>query len=538
MQTQNGDIDITAGNALSVANGAIATFNGGNINVDAVAGNVNAGQNNNGYAFRTGGVSTLLGGISTAAGGNVTITAGGNVTSFVPTGTSTSPTDAGAGAFGPEPGVVTITAGGSVYGHYIAADSVVNGVIVPSTITAQNGNAGLSSSISDYLALSLVTGSWVVNAPNGSINLQEVRNPNGSLNATGIGAAAAMNNVFNYAPDASVTLNAGYAVDLLGTSLPRYNGQLVPCIYPPSLTINAGPGGVSLGNNVTLFPSPDGELTVNTTVPAGTPPNAPGAPPPGSFEGNGFTLAMSDSGATRWIQGTTDFASDHAATPVQLNNNQPVVFNIAGNLDNVTIISPKEAEITVGGNMDNVSFSGQNLHSSDTSFFHVAGEIFDQNTYAFVNLSTPLALPAAALSGSRAELPSTLAKRGRARFRAEFARRRGGSFPSLNLFYLPGHTATGLLWGHDFSHRKLCSLGTLQEKTYTLGGRSILNAQGQLRHHARRLSPPTPGARSRFTRLSRPFMRPARIPSTRPTLPRALSLAAQESWTSRRSPWI
>jgi filamentous hemagglutinin family protein len=478
LQTENGDINITAAGGVSVATGAIRTTGGGNIDVDAVAANVNAGQNNNGYAFRTGGVSSLLGGISTAAGGDVTITAGGNITSFLPTGTSTSPSDAGSGAFGPEPGVVTITAGGSVYGHYVAADSEVNGVVVPSTITAQNGNAGSTASLSDYLALSLVTGSWVVNAPNGNIDLQEVRNPNGTLNATGIGAASSQNNVFNYDPEASVTLDAGNSVDLLGTSLPRYSGYLVPCIYPPSLTINAGAGGVTLGNNVTLFPSPDGELTINTSVPVGTTPSATGTPL-GSFVGNGWTLAMSDSGATRWIgQGasdSTDFATDHAATPVQLNNDQPVVLNIAGDLDDVTLISPKATEVTVGGNMNNVSFTGQNLHSSDTTFFHVAGNIIDQNTYAFVALSTSLTLPAPLYPGAvpdylqlleNAVLPGTGPNSPDA----------GALFPSLNLFYLPGTQQLGYN-GIMSAATEALFLGTLQEKTYQ-GGQPVLNAQG------------------------------------------------------------
>jgi len=478
LQTENGDIDVTAANGVSVATGAIRTMNGGNIDVDAVAGNVNAGQNDNGYSFRTGGVSSLLGGISTAAGGNVTITAGGNITSFLPTGTSTSPTDAGSGAFGPEPGVVTITAGGSVYGHYVAADSEVNGVVVPSTITALTGNAGSTGSTSDYLALSLVTGSWVVNAPFGNIDLQEVRNPNGALNATGIGAAAANNNLFNYDPNASVTLDAGDAVDLLGTSLPRYSGYLVPCIYPPTLTINAGPGGVTLGNNVTLFPSPDGELTINTTVPTGTV-SAPGAPPPGSFEGNGWTLAMSDSSDTRWIgQGatdSTDFATDHASTPVQLNNDQPVVLNIAGDLDDVTLISPKATQVTVGGNMNNVSFTGQNLHSSDTTFFHMGGSIIDQNTYAFVSLSTGLTLPPPLYPGAipnylqlleNAVVPGTGPNSPDA----------GALFPSLNLFYLPGTQQLGYN-GIMTSATEALFLGNLQEKTY-LNGQPVLNAQG------------------------------------------------------------
>jgi filamentous hemagglutinin family protein len=476
LQTQNGDINVSAGNNVTVAGGSIATFNGGSVDVNALAGNVNCGQNQNGYTFLLGGVSSLLGGISTAAGGNVTITAGGNITSFLPTGASTGPTDAGSGAFGPEPGVVTITAGGSVFGHYVAANSTVNGVDVPSTITALNGNAGSTASISDLLALSLAAGSWVVNAPNGSINLQEVRNPNGTLNATGIGADANQNNVFNYDPFASVTLNAGNAVNLLGIDLPRDSSALVPIIYPPSLTIDAGAGGISLGNNLTLFPSPNGELTVNTTVPAGTPANAPGTPPPGSFEGNGFTLAMSDSGATRWIQGSTDFATDHAAMPMQINNNQPVVFNIAGNLDDVTLIMPKETEVTVGGNMQNVSFTGQNLHSGDVTYFHVAGDITDQNTYAFATLDTPLTLPPALFPGAQLNYLQLL-QNAVAQGSGPSSANAGQLFSSLSLFYLPGASQLGYD-GIMSTATEALLLGTLYEKTYTSDGKPILDTSG------------------------------------------------------------
>jgi len=464
LQTQNEDIDVTAAGNVTVTSGAIRTMDGGGIVVDAVAGSVNAGNNNNGYAFTTGGVSSLLGGISTAAGGDVTITAGGNITSYLPTQVSSSPTDAGSGCFGSEPGVVTITAGGSVYGHYVAADSVV----APSTITAENGNAGSASSTSTLLALSLATGSWVVNAPNGSINLQEVRNPNGSLALNAFGSGATLKseyNTFDYSADASVTLDAGDAVNLLGTSLPRLSGYIVPCLYPPSLTINAGAGGITLGSEVILFPSAEGELTVTTT---------------GSFQGNDNTLAMSDSGATRWIgKGAgvaTYFDTDHAATPVQLDNDQPVVFNIGGDLDDVTLIMPKETQITVGGNMNNVSFTGQNLHSGDVSFFHVGGKIFDQNTYAFVSLSTALTLPAPLYKGLTASYLQLL----------EYAvlpgsnpssPNAGSLFPSLGLFYLPGTQQLGYD-GIMSAATEALLLGTLQEKTYTAGGQVILDAQG------------------------------------------------------------
>jgi filamentous hemagglutinin family protein len=496
LQTENGNINVTAaanvtigtqtqnGNSISVTPGAGAIRTGvtplltdvsgagGNINVNAVGGSVNTGDNTGGYSFRLGADYTVPGGISTAAGGNVTIVAAGNITSFLPTGTSSNPTDAGSGAFGPKPGVVTLVAGGSVFGHYVAADSVANGASAPSTIIAENGNAGSSSSSSDNLALSLATGSWVVNAPNGSINLQEVRNPQGTLDD--VSYTPSQNNVFNYSPDASVTLNAGDAVNLLGESLPRYSGQLVPCIYPPSLTINAGTGGVTLGADLILFPSASGELTVNTT---------------GTFQGNGYTLAMSDYGPTtamlaagispnQWTS-TTDFVNGHAPTPIQLNSDQPVVFDIGGDLDDVTLIMPKATQVTVGGNMNNVSFSGQNLQATgpmSTTFFHVGGEIYDQNTYAFETLTTPLPLPAplyangprnylqllqnAVLPGSGPSSPNS-----------------GMLLPSLNFFYLPGTKQLGY-YGVMSAATEALLLGQLQEITYYPDHKPILNADG------------------------------------------------------------
>jgi hypothetical protein len=53
--------------------------------------------------------------------------------------------------------------------------------------------------------------------------------------------------------------------------LPRPTGIQVPFIYPSILNINAGAGGVELVgdtdpfNQLILFPSPQGSLTINTT---------------------------------------------------------------------------------------------------------------------------------------------------------------------------------------------------------------------------------------------------------------------------------
>ena len=491
IQAQDGSISLLAGNNVTVTTGAVRTMNGGNIDVEALAGNVSANANQNyssasspyGYTFSasTGyAVSSLLGGISTADGGNVNISAGGNVTSYIPLATSTSVSDAGSGAFGPLPGVVSVTAGGNVVGHYVAADSTLNGALVASTIAA-GGNAGTTATL---LALSLVKGGWQVNAPNGSIYLQEVRDPNGALNGKS-GGTAPYRHLFDYDPDSFVELDAGNAVLLEGTSLPRYSsGDQVPVIYPPSLYINAGAGGVTLGNNVTLFPSPDGQLTINTT--AG-----------GNLEGSGFQLAMSDSSATKWTS-TTDFAADHAVTPVQLNNSQPVALNISGNMNDITLLTPKETQITVDGGMDNTSFAGQNLHPSDNTFIHVGGSIVNQNVYSFVTVGGGgLSLPPELFPGEPSDY-LTLLENAAVAGSGPTSTGAGLLFPSMSLFYLPGTKQLGY-YGKMDTTTEQAILGTLQEKTYTASGQLELNASGDYVTHPATFGGSSTAARAAVT---------------------------------------
>lgn len=114
--------------------------------------------------------------------------------------------------------------------------------------------------------MSVVSGGWTVNAAN-DILLQEVRNPNGIFNNLG-SSTSANRHRFDYAPDAYTILNAGNSVQLRGTALPRFSdafSQGMPPIYPGALDITAGAGGVVLGNDVVLFPSPVGNLNIATT---------------------------------------------------------------------------------------------------------------------------------------------------------------------------------------------------------------------------------------------------------------------------------
>ena len=391
IQAQNGQIDLWAANEIlinavgQVGNNGVRTLAGGSINVTAQYGDVNTGGNSQGFLrftslapFYT--VSKNLGGISTVAGGDVTIAAGGNVTSFLPYGTGpTATTDAGTGAFGPEPGNVTITAGGSVFGHFIVANG-------SGTITAGGDIGGPVSS--QNVALSLIKGSWTVNAPDGSIYLQEVRNPNGIFNGVGQPGSAGYH-YFDYDPRDSVTLDAAEGVYLTGLNLPRGNDQL-PAIYPPTLLISAGSGGLVLQDNVTLFPSPYGELQITTTGGGGFVgnPNNPGLVPIPE-------LLMSDSSQTHWLSSSTFTESDYGAIPIELNNPNPVAINISGSMNNLILAVSKAANITIGGDMVGCSFSGQNLRPTDTTSINVKGQIYNRSPYSFTFLSGPIgALPA------------------------------------------------------------------------------------------------------------------------------------------------
>lgn len=406
IQTLNGNINLSAANEVIVGNvvggevipggGAVRTMNGGNIAVNTTYGEVNAGDNESGYNFSSSktapyAVSSNLGGISTYAGGNVSITAGGDVISYCPSVSDiinagkNAAVDGGSGAFGSQPGNVTIVAGGNVYGNYVLANGVGN-------ITSLNGNVGdpnSKNSQENIFALNLISGSWIVNAPNGSISLQEVRNPNGVFNSKGSSAS-----VFNYAPDASVTLDAGNAVEIWGYDQPGYNDSVprnpsfpVPVVLPPILNVSAGEGGFTIDHDITIYQSPDANINITTTD---------GGDFSGVLQPDGLypSLYMSDSSSSQWNSINTMKLNntDVVTTPSELNNPNygPAIINVSRNLEDINIYTVKETQITVGGDMINAGFAAQNLHPTDVTSVTVAGQIFYTPLYAFETLGGPL----------------------------------------------------------------------------------------------------------------------------------------------------
>jgi filamentous hemagglutinin family protein len=488
IQTASGPVTLVAGQDITVGSGFVITTGGGSISAHALAGSIDTGSDAQGYHFDNSessgslgeayNLQNDLGGISTAAGGDVTLIAGGDVTSFLPAAAGDVETlTGGSGAYGPQPGNVTVVAGGNVTGHYLVAngtgsiyagakmDANENPVVVkdvnnnPITEKDVNGNpvtdasgnpvyvyaldysstgsAGGTDSSTPSLALSLINGGWNVAAAQ-NIFLQEVRNPNGVFDTQ---AGAAFNHYFDYSLNDYVNLSAGNLVQLGAppTALPRDNsdGRNIPFIYPSILNITAGDGGVTLvgGNDpydqLILFPSPQGSLTINTSgslvsqLPLLGSGNVPQI----------FNLIVSDSGSSQYKSSASFGKKEtHAAEPVHLNDSTPLELNIGGDMDYIFLGVPEAAQITVDGNMNNCGFQGMNL-SADPGFqvqiqeadgstrmvtvdpeitrINVAGDIFNQGIFTSVHLpdaeAPDLSLLSLAITGSGDPAATTLA---------------------------------------------------------------------------------------------------------------------------------
>jgi filamentous hemagglutinin family protein len=358
IETADGNIDIEAGHEVLVGSGYVRTANGGSISITTKDGDVSSGTLKDTYVYSNKGYKvapTGMGGIGTENGGDVTIQAGRDVLSF----------NATIGALGAAPGNVTLT----------AAEDVKGGMMVRNGIGTIQAGRDVGAPLSP-VSLALVTGGWNVNATR-DLYLNEVYNPSGSLNQNRMLFGAKTTFQFDYAPNAFANLSAGDSVQLLGNNPARTqdNPDRTP-IYPPQLSVTAGAGGVLLGNDVTLYPSPQGSLNIQTAGGGGL-----RSTPDGFYQ-----LVMSDSDSPDY----RTFASGHAATPLHLGD-QGAGFqlNISGSVQNLLLRSPRQADVQIQGNALNFSFDGQNLSPDDVTQLHIGGNYSSRSDRTSITLSAP-----------------------------------------------------------------------------------------------------------------------------------------------------
>jgi filamentous hemagglutinin family protein len=407
IQLAGGSVNLWAGQSILVGGGSVFTTAGGSIFADALDGDINAGTSNgsgsNGkqtedYLFPSSGAkpNAILGGISTADGGDVTLIASDDIIS-VPTVPAKTDWPGASGTYGA--GNVTLVAGNQITGNFNLANGTGNtfaGVQANSAEatellnqnanstgyqcaleklesavmqnTSGSGNIGSSSTAAgnnDGVTLSLIQGSWNAWAAN-DIYINEVNNPNGTFNPNSSLSTPPF--LFNYAANAAVNFWAGNAINLLGDvgdSLARVSqgDSTMQPIYAPILTLNAGAGGITVDDSIILYPSSEGELQIITRDGG----DLSGAVLPGSTSLTGIT--MSDSDSSSWT-GTSSFL-DHAATPLYLGNDTPVILDISGSIESFSLTVPTFADINVVDNTYNFGFLGQNLSADQTTCINV-----------------------------------------------------------------------------------------------------------------------------------------------------------------------
>ncbi len=381
IETFAGAISLEAGHDILVGSGFVRTSAGGSIEITTGDGDVDAGTRHDiyhTYDFNTRGYTISqgdLGGIGTTLGGNVTIHSGRDILAFIaPIGTF-----APGGLFGggDAVGEVNLTAAHDIKGHFMLRNGA--------GMVHAGGDVGSASS---PVSLGLTRGGWTVAAGwdateqavvrgQGDLYLDEVFNPNGSLNEKHVNAFGGPRSQafqFDYAPDAYANLSAGNSVQLLGNDLAHLFGNSDrPAIYAPKLDIKAGAGGVVLGNDLVLAPSALGSLSISTTDGGSL----------RSTERNFYQLVMSDSGSLNY----KEFVSGHAAgTPLHFNSHDDAVnLDIAGDIQNLFLRVPRQADITVHGGALNFTFEGQNLSPDDRTTLKIDQDYFSRSDRTFVS---------------------------------------------------------------------------------------------------------------------------------------------------------
>lgn len=470
--TAEGNVKMIVGKDILVGTGSVGTVKGGSVNLVALSGNIDAGTKNDGYNYTVTGYSVgnnVLGGITTAHGGDVTLVAGGDVTSIPKTPLNQTP--GASGAYGVEPGNVTVMSGGNITGNFLVRNGT--GILKAGVDLTDPGHpvaVNPGSQIGTKMAvvnLSLISGSWSVWS-GGDINVGEIRNPNGTFNPnrlklpigqfignTGDSGTVPTKSafLFDYAADAAAKLWAGHEIDLLGDNLTRIHGlnQGMPPVYPSNLSLDAGSGGIFVKNSIVLYPSSQGSLTLRTRD---------GGDWSGATVAGGLvSITESDSGLPDY----TTFATGHALVPLHLNDPVPATLDISGNINSVALAVPTRASVHVSGSAYNFGFTGQNLHPGDVSRIQVDGTISYRGNLTGATLSDPF--PADALNTDLSPSPLITQK----------------------LSY--SATTQQLTWIGQMTSADLQYLLTPQRYLFDAYGRPILNPDGSQKTETIPLSP-------------------------------------------------
>lgn len=411
IQSAIGNIDVSANGDLNLINpsggglGAIRTTgespgawsmnywtygNGGNITID-VTGSVNGKANGDVYTVEGEGwdsynmsgsnakgwsanyvyngnqlqLSNPTEGLATMAGGNLTVYAGGSFNCQA--GTFAGVSAAGNMAANSS-GNLTIFSQGDMQGRFLVA----NGSGELSTM----GNFGTAT---EQPVMELLHATLGVSAL-GDIDAGAIVNPTIARPA-GSSFNYSIPWDLQYAPDTSVSLNAItgnvslYGTDPFYSNLASFVDQAIN-LLPPTVTISAGGDINLLADSYTLTPSATGQLSLT----AGGDINGLAANnisasiimsemSPDAVYGPQSALSGTNGG------GVTGGLGYDAAGILHAGDDQPIAINAGGDITDLWLFLPKEANVTAGGNIENIYYDSHNDNASDVTKIQAGGNI-------------------------------------------------------------------------------------------------------------------------------------------------------------------
>jgi filamentous hemagglutinin family protein len=321
--------------------------------------------------------TTGTAGIATMGGGNVTVHTGSD---FL----------VQAGTFGLiAPGNLIIYAGGNISGRFLNADG-------QGSINAMGNFGSYGQNGDGRQQIELFSSQMTVTAQ-GDIQIDAVVNPSLASDQ-----AVAANKYFvdcTYNQYTSIYLNAGGNVTIAGQSPFYTNSTPVVNVMPATVNVNARGGNIYLLNSLYLTSSPIGQLSL-TAKGSIIDPNTPSeilmsdiatsywygisrVPDVTSFTGSsGSWIGDMDKDFHGYFR-PVDAALQVNDMPLHLGDNAPVNIQAGGDIENLIFLLPKQADLTAGGDIVNVTYEGQNIGANDVSQIVATGNItmqYSQNS--------------------------------------------------------------------------------------------------------------------------------------------------------------
>jgi filamentous hemagglutinin family protein len=399
VQSATGNIDISVGGNLNLNEGFVPSFLGYSLGSIRTTGETTDGNPDDYTSYAGGGSITLnVGGsvVSSALNPNAWLTANAitPTTTYYQTITPTYGTTAPDGEPSPisTEGIVTM-AGGSVYvrsgGSFYAQTGtfgqgdlqVYSGGDLTGRFLVNQGTGTLSAmgnfGEQDLPQLIEMSAANINVSAQGSIYLGAALNPG----LAAVQYSAIWNN--GYTPGSSLSLTAVTGdVDLYGTVDEASYGSIGSSFYdsislmnmvlPASVAISAGRdinvmGQLGkLGNAWNQLPSPTGELTMS----AGR----------DIVFSEGASWVMSDAPLTS-VYGipktnpSGGVPGSHASPPIHTGDSTPVMISAGGDITDADLTLPKMAMITAGQDIQDITYNGQNIGSTDVTLIQAGGSI-------------------------------------------------------------------------------------------------------------------------------------------------------------------